>query len=104
MRIEANYEILIYFIIGLFVVLVLAKVNMPIKPYKILLALTVALTMPSIIPGHGEVIMVIPAGAVFTVSSAEFIVLGVILTIINYLIAWFILYNVLGLFKVVRNV
>ncbi|NOY66038.1 MAG: hypothetical protein GXP13_01340 [Gammaproteobacteria bacterium] len=103
MRIEGNYPFLVYFIIGLFVVLALAKTNIPIKPYKIILALIVALTMPSFIPGHGEVIMVIPTGAVFNVASTEFKVIGAILTIINYFIAWFILYKVIGLFKGSRN-
>jgi len=105
MRVEANYHFLVYFIIGLLITLAVAKTNIPKKPYKILLALMVALTMPSLIPGHGEVIMVIPTGAIFNVASTtEFKVVGFILTVINYFIAWFLLYKVIGLFKEQRNV
>ena len=84
--------------------LALAKTNIPRKPYKIILALMLALTMPSFIPGHGEVIMVIPTGAIFNVDSTEFKVVGFLFTTINYFIAWFILYKVVGLFKEQRNV
>ncbi len=99
MRIEANYNFLLYLVIGIVIVLALAKTNIPRKPYKIILALMVAITMPSFIPGHGEIIMLIPNGSMYAVSSIEVKALGVIFTIINYFIAWFFLYRVCGLFK-----
>ncbi len=99
MRVEANYIYLIYFIIALVVVLTLLKAYIPRKPYKIILALIIAVTMPSFIPGHGEIIMLIPNGAMYAVSSTEVKVLGVIFTILNFIIAWFFLYKVRGLFK-----
>jgi len=104
MRVEFNYTFLVYFIIGLILILTLVKTNFPRKPYKILLALMVALIMPSFVPGHGEIIMLIPNGAMFNVASTEVKALGVIFTIINYFIAWYILYKVVGLFKEERNV
>jgi len=99
MRIEANYIFLLYLTTGIVIVLALAKTNIPRKPYKIILALIVAITMPSFIPGHGEVIMLIPNGAMYAVSSIEVKILGVIFTVINYFIAWFFLYNICDLFK-----
>jgi len=99
MRIEANYIFLIYFIIGLFFVLALSKTNIPRKLYKTLLALSIALLMPSFIPGHGEIVMLIPNGALFNVASSEVKFVGVIFTIINYSIAWYILYKVIELYK-----
>ncbi len=96
---EANYNFLLYLVIGIVIVLALAKANIPSKPYKILLTLMVAITMPSFIPGHGEIIMLIPTGAMYAVSSVEVKALGVIFTIINFFIAWFFLYKACGLFK-----
>ncbi|MCF6319360.1 MAG: hypothetical protein L3J83_08795 [Proteobacteria bacterium] len=99
MRIETNYIFLIYFIIALILILALVKTKLPSKPFKILLAFMVALTMPAFIPGHGEIIMLIPSGTLFSVASLEVKTIGVIFAAINYFVAWTILYKVLGLFK-----
>ncbi|VAW44782.1 hypothetical protein MNBD_GAMMA02-1528 [hydrothermal vent metagenome] len=99
MRIEADYNILSYLAIMLFAVLALAKTNMPRKPYKILLASVTALIMPAFVPGHGEIVMLIPNGALFVVAPSEIMVVGIVFTVINYFIAWFILYKVCGLFN-----
>ena len=99
MRLETNYTFLIYFIIVLILILAFVKTKLPRKPFKILLAFMVALTMPAFIPGHGEVIMIIPNGALFNIESSEVSVIGAMFTIINYFIAWYLLYKVMGLFK-----
>ena len=83
MRIETDYNILMYFILGLAIVLALIKINIPREPYKIVLALMVAVTMPSFFPGHGRIMMFIPNGAMFAIPSTEAKALGVIFTIIN---------------------
>jgi len=93
MRIELDYNILILSLISLFIVIALSKTNIPRKPYKIILTLVVAITMPSFIIGHGEIVMIIPNGALFVVASTEVKVIGVLFTILNYFIAWFILPN-----------
>ncbi|VAW49819.1 hypothetical protein MNBD_GAMMA04-155 [hydrothermal vent metagenome] len=103
MRVETDYDFLMYFIAGLLVVLALGKINIPNKVYKTILAFMVAITMPLFIPGHGEIIMLIPTGSMYAVSSTEAKVLGVIFTIINYFIARFILYRVCGLLKCERG-
>jgi len=100
MRIEADYSILFYLGIVLFAILALAKTNMPRKPYKILLASVTALIMPAFVPGHGETVMLIPNGALFVMAApSEIMVIGIVFTIINYFIAWFILYKICGLFN-----
>jgi len=99
MRIEANYPILIYTLIGVFVVLALAKTKIPRKLYKVILALVVAIAMPSFFPGHGEIIMLIPNSGLFAVASSEAKAIGVIFTIINYFIARLLMYKVFGFFK-----
>ena len=99
MRVEADYEILLYSMIALVAVIALALTNIPRKPYKILLAFTVAISMPAFIPGHGEVVMLVPTGAMFTVLSTEVKVIGAVFMIINYFIAWFFLYRIGGLFQ-----
>jgi len=99
MRIETDYNIFTYLLIVLFVVLALSKTSIPRKPYKILLALAVAVILPSFVPGHGEIVMLIPSGVLFAVASSEAKAIGVLFTLINYFIAWFIFYRVCGLFK-----
>ncbi len=99
MRIETDYILLIFFIIGLIIILALSKTNIANKLFKILFTFAVAITMPSFIPGHGEIIMLIPSGAMYAVATGEMMFLAVIFTVINYLLAWFILYRALGLFK-----
>ena len=81
MRIEADYNIFIYSLIVLLLVLALSKTNIPRKPYRILLAIVVSIIMPSFIPGHGEIVILIPNGALFIVASTEAKAVGIIFTI-----------------------
>ena len=99
MRLETDYIFLVYSLIALLAVLALSKTRIPGKPYKILLAIIVAISMPSFIPGHGEIVMLIPNGALFLVKSNDAKAVGVIFTLINFFIAWFVLYKIFGLFK-----
>lgn len=99
MRVETNLNFIIYLIIGLVLVLSLAKSPIPIKIYKRMLALMLAVIMPSFIPGHGEIVMLIPNAAMYSVASTEIKVLAVIFTLVNYFIACFFLYKVFSLFK-----
>jgi len=99
MRLEAEYTVLIYTLIGLSIVLFTYKTNIPIKLYKILLALVVATILPALIPGHGEMVIIIPNASLFLVDSTEAKVIGVIFTMINFVIAWFILFKVCRISK-----
>ncbi len=94
MRLETDYNILIWCVIGIFIVLLLSKSAMPKKPYKILLALMVSFTMPAFIPGHGEIVMLLPNVALFGIASPIAKVAGIIFTVINYFIAWLFLYRI----------
>jgi len=103
MRIETDYIFLMYLGISLVLVWGLLKIYISKKVLrrvlKIALALNVALLMPAFIPGHGEVVMLIPTGALYGVSGNEVKFLGLIFTLINYAIVWYILYKVMGLYR-----
>jgi len=98
MRLETDPTFFIYCLIGLIIVLLLSKTAMPQKYYRHLLALMAALTMPAFIPGHGELVMLLPNGALFAVSSTPAIVAGLIFTVINYFIARVFLYKICHFF------
>ena len=98
MRIEANYNILALALLGVLLILAFAKANVPRKPYKIVLAVAGAMTMPSFFPGHGEWVMIIPTGALFAEVSTEAKVVGGVFTLVNFIIIWFLFYKIVGLF------
>jgi len=99
MRFEAHYIILMACLIGVFIISLLSKTSLPNLPYKIILAILVALTMPAFVPGHGEFIMLLPTAGLFAFPSSMAWGAGIIFLIINYLISWLVLYKICGLFK-----
>ncbi len=99
MRLEIDYNLLMWCIIGAFVLFGLAKMALHKKPYKPILALMVAFTMPAFIPGHGELVILVPSGALFGVSSTTAKVSAISFTVINFIISWFLLYKVCKIFN-----
>lgn len=98
MRLETDFTFLLYCLIGLILVLLLAKTSMPQKYHRDLLALMMALTLPAYIPGHGELVMLLPNAALFAVSSTAALVAGIIFTVINYFVARIFLYKICHFF------
>lgn len=98
MRLETDFTFLLYCLVGLIIVLLLSKTAMPQIHSRRLLALMAALTMPAFIPGHGELVMLLPNAALFAVSSTAALVAGIIFTVINYFVARIFLYKICHFF------
>lgn len=99
MRVEADFTFLAGFLVAIVIVLLLSKTSIPRSLYRKLLALVVALTLPAFIPGHGEMVLLLPNGALFAVASIPAKIAGLVFTLINYFIAWFFLFKVGHLFE-----
>ncbi len=91
MRVETDVDILLGCAIGLIIAWLFDYKFKSVAIARVLLAMMLAFTMPAWLPGHGEIVLLLPSVALFLVVSTTANIAGIIFVLLNAAIVWFIL-------------
>jgi len=86
MRLDADFTLLILCIVAFFLTWLLTRKKAANRSFSTITSLIAAFTMPAFIPGHGEIVMVLPNAALFTVHNTFSWGAGIVFLIINYIV------------------
>lgn len=84
MRIETNTVLLIGLTLLFGVVWLITRHRQPRRLFIVSISVIGALLLPGYVPGHGEIVLIIPNATLFTVDNHFVWGLGTVFGIINY--------------------